>query len=380
MMPMEARNHFSDIRYIMTITRLKRLFACSVVVVVLMFLYVEHVRYKRKPDTNKRLHRTPKNTSIEVFFYNRPSDFSLNVFKDCDYACHMIDQGDYNRSYAVVFHSATLYNELPLRKQNDHIWVFYTLEPPHRHPQAYKLKRWKGLFNWTIGYRRDADILNTYGRVNTLSPERQNEMKQKANVSRRWKEKTEQAAWFVSNCVDEAKRGDYVRMLQKHIFVDVYGKCGPLKCPKSQDPECQRMLKEKYKFYMAFESQFCRDYITEKIFKIYWDNTGAIPIGRGGANYSMYLPPDSYISTETFKSVKELGKRMTVLSNDATKSAHYCQWQKHYYMQSMAQEPFCELCRKLHDPMKYRRVYNDINNWLRGSRDVEICKPRMDLH
>ncbi|XP_033726752.1 alpha-(1,3)-fucosyltransferase C-like [Pecten maximus] len=379
MLPMEAQHHFANIRFVCTQTRMKRLFTCILIVMIFLFLYVEHLRYVTKQNVNKYIQRIPKDESLQVFFYNRPRDFSLDVFKHCDFACHMVDTGDYNKSYAVVFHSATLYNQQSLQKQNGHIWIFYTLEPPHRHPSANKLKKWHRLFNWTIGYRRDADILNMYGRFKTLPTERQNEMKQKLNLTG-WKDKTEYAAWFVSNCFDNAKREEYVNMVKKIIFVDKFGNCGPMKCPKSQDTECQRMLKEKYKFYMSFESELCRDYITEKSFKLYWDYTNTIPIVRGGSNYSMYLPSHSYISTRSFKSVRELAKRMLVLSKDVTNSTQYFQWQTKYYVDSVAQEPFCELCKKLHDPMKYQRVYDNVNDWLRGSENIEICQKSKDLH
>ncbi|XP_069106754.1 alpha-(1,3)-fucosyltransferase C-like [Argopecten irradians] len=391
-MPLEAQYHFTNIRFVCSPAWMKRLFTCSVIAMILVFLYVEHVRYEIKPTSRTGQRRTPKDTSIEVFFYNRPSDFSLNVFNHCDYPCHMVNTGDYNKSSAVVFHSATLYNYKPLQKQNDHIWVFYALEPPHRHPSPDTIKQWRRLFNWTIGYRRDADILNTYGRFKTLPTGRREDMKQRLVNFTDWANKSDFAAWFVSNCYDNARRNDYANMLKKFIFVDKFGNCGPMKCPKAQDSECQRMLKEKYKFYMAFESEICRDYITEKSFKLFWDYTYSIPIVRGGGNYTMYLPSKSYINTENFNSIKELGKYTMALYKDTTKSVQdfrsatnfrstqYFRWQENYYVDSMTQEPFCELCRMLHRPMKYRRVYNDINAWLRGNEDIKICQKRNDLH
>lgn len=287
----------------------------------------------------------------------------------------MVGKGNYTSSFAVVFHSPTLYNEKPLPKQDGQIWVFYTLEPPYLHPDRLKLKRWNRLFNWTIGYRRDADILNAYGRVKTL-PQQQ----QQANVSIRWKEKKDMAVWFVSNCKDNSRRGDYGRLLRKRIFIDIYGNCGTLKCKKSENGDCQRMIKERYKFYLSFESEFCRDYITEKTFKVYFDNLDAIPIVRGADNYNMYLPPKSYINTADFKSTKDLGKHMLALAHDDRKALPYFRWRRQYYMESMDQDPFCELCEKLHDPRKYNRVYENIDDWVRGEKGQEICERVEDLN
>ena len=37
--------------------------------------------------------------------------------------------------------------------------------------------------------------------------------------------KTRIAAWFVSNCKTPVRREDYVAELQKHIPVDIFGRC-----------------------------------------------------------------------------------------------------------------------------------------------------------
>jgi hypothetical protein len=55
--------------------------------------------------------------------------------------------------------------------------------------------------------------------------------------------------------------------LQKYIPVDIYGKCGTQKCPRSTETECYEMLNRDYKFYLAFENANCKDYLTEKLFE-----------------------------------------------------------------------------------------------------------------
>ena len=60
----------------------------------------------------------------------------------------------------------------------------------------------------------------------------------------------------------------YVRELQKHIEVDVYGSCGELKCSIESIEECYtEVLRPTYKFYLAFENNLCEDYVTEKVRK-----------------------------------------------------------------------------------------------------------------
>ena len=58
----------------------------------------------------------------------------------------------------------------------------------------------------------------------------------------------------------------YVEELKQHLPVDVYGQCGSLKCPRSAPDHCSSLLKNKYKFYLAFENSLCKDYVTEKFF------------------------------------------------------------------------------------------------------------------
>jgi hypothetical protein len=82
--------------------------------------------------------------------------------------------------------------------------------------------------------------------------------------------KTKMAAWMVSNCKTvQSSRNNLVMELQKYIKIDVYGKCGKLKCRKKlgyddSSEECRDMVAKTYKFYFALENSLCRDYVTEK--------------------------------------------------------------------------------------------------------------------
>ena len=50
--------------------------------------------------------------------------------------------------------------------------------------------------------------------------------------------------------------------------VDIYGRCGSLKCPSHlprNSSACIDWLGKDYKFYLAFENSKCQDYITKKL-------------------------------------------------------------------------------------------------------------------
>ena len=81
--------------------------------------------------------------------------------------------------------------------------------------------------------------------------------------------------------------------LQKHIQVDIYGKCGTLKCGREDENACWRRVNADYFFYLSFENSICKDYVTEKFFNAM--NQSVIPVVLGGANYQQMAPQKSVI-------------------------------------------------------------------------------------
>lgn len=71
--------------------------------------------------------------------------------------------------------------------------------------------------------------------------------------------------WAASSCLNYNQRYKFVGELRRHLPVDTYGSCGELTCAIGTD-ECRTTLR-RYKFVLAFENGYCRDYITEK----YWN-------------------------------------------------------------------------------------------------------------
>ena len=59
-----------------------------------------------------------------------------------------------------------------------------------------------------------------------------------------------------------------VKTMQKHVPVDIYGKCGKFSCPRTKTKECYEMIEREYKFYLSFENGLCVDYVTEKLFNV----------------------------------------------------------------------------------------------------------------
>lgn len=100
------------------------------------------------------------------------------------------------------------------------------------------------------------------------------------------------AAALISNCHDNSQRLKYIKELQKHVEVDVYGACGTKKCPDAfrngtKTRDCRAILADQYKFFLSFENSLCKDYISEKFFSTLIFNT--VPVVHGGGQYSQFV-------------------------------------------------------------------------------------------
>ena len=181
---------------------------------------------------------------------------------------------------AVLFHLRSWdRNDLPqLRKPNQR-YVFWSIESAGW--RFVNTNLMTDFFNWTMTYRWDSDIVNSYGwfaptnNINSSAPTLHPNIEELKQI---WADnktqinyaagKTKIAAWFVSNCnLEQSNRRELVNQLKKYFDVDVYGDCGTLKCPRSDEENCRILAAKKYKFYLSLENSLCQDYITEKYIK-----------------------------------------------------------------------------------------------------------------
>lgn len=206
---------------------------------------------------------------------------------------HAVETAD-----AVMFHHSPSkpWTTRPINQ----IWILFLLESPYHTPG---LSSFNNVFNWTATYRHDSIIVAPYEKMVPFDPNVITK-KQSKNYAAG---KTKKVAWFVSNCGARNGRRQYADELGKHIQVDIYGACGPLKCPRHNSEQCFKMLDNDYKFYLSFENSNCRDYITEKFF-VNGLSHDVLPIVMGAHpdDYKRAAPPHSYIHVEDFPSPKVL--------------------------------------------------------------------------
>ena len=264
-------------------------------------------------------------------------------------------------SAAVVFHASDYWGlnktEIPKYRHPRQAWVFFSMEanPSMSGPLP------KHTFNWTMSYRRDSTFRTPYGGpYEKKSPE---ELK-RDNITTLdyFSEKTKFAVIQVSNCRDTARRYRIINELSKYIDIEQFGNCsGNVLCELGtvSFEECTNRLKH-YKFYLAFENTYCRDYITEK----YWQsqlNRHQIPIVAYSKTTTQLLPPHSYINVFDFPSLKAVADKLMEVASNKTLYNSYFEWQNYY--KSVGRNAYCVMCEYLHSNRTAQSV--DLETWMK---------------
>lgn len=291
---------------------------------------------------------------------------SPNAFDQCEYKCRWsTDKADLSKSDAVLFHLYNnrnnkdfIFKDLPPRSNALQKWVLMA-----REPQAFfypeQLKSLDDKFNLTVTFQSDSDVVIPYGTYWEL-PKKSQDYWAKLKMDY-LSGKNKSVAWVVSNCKTSSRREDYVRELQKHIQVDVYGRCGTLKTNTQSANGFRDQIAKEYKFYIAFENSDCDDYISEK----FWNslNIGIIPIVRGHrAHYKEVAPPNSYIHADSFVSPQKLAEHLEEVSKNPTLFQSYHEWRRkygaNYKFFTTNTNWMCGLCEKVHTtPVKTVDIY-----------------------
>lgn len=239
----------------------------------------------------------------EPFKYLLPEQESLRLV-NCKYQnCYIVRDREYFLDIldydAILFTVKGLNDEdLPSARADNQLYVFVSQESPTYHPFH---EQWNWFFNYTWTYKLDSDIVHPYfivknrrgeavgpkinARWRTIDRMRPAEQ----SVIDKLKNKTNAAAWFVTNCNGNTKRLAYGhglnRALSKYnLNVDIYGECGDKVCSKGRFEDCQKTVQNFYYFYLAFENSYHEDYVTEKLLTAIKHYT--VPVVLGGANYS----------------------------------------------------------------------------------------------
>ncbi|XP_063831724.1 alpha-(1,3)-fucosyltransferase C-like [Ostrinia nubilalis] len=313
-----------------------------------------------------------------------------NVFVDsnCSFVnCYLTTDrrllSDVRHFDAILFDVENNWDFHPLIRSPYQKFIFVAIESAASYPLCYK--GWDNYFNLTWTYRLDSDIRWSYitvldkngtvvgpkvdmNWVDPMDPAPESVMKV-------IKGKNKTAAWFVSHCKSKGKREDYVDKLQAALRkygleVDIFGWCGKLQCTKDRLSDCLKIVEQEYFFYLAFENSLAEDYVTEKL--LYAVHHHTVPIVYGGANYSRFLPPGSYINAREHEP-RIVASMMHKAINNPQVYEDYFRWHNYYtYKRSPEDTDVCNLCERLNEPLTFRAVKNLRKWWL---EDYEkVCK------
>lgn len=265
----------------------------------------------------------------------------------------------FSQADVIVFHHQELwtgYSELPLHLSRPPMqkWIWLSLEPPMNNRD---LRNYASIFNWTMSYRRDADIFMPYGELIAKSTNTTYVIPSKSDCL---------VCWVVSKYKSNQSRSLVFHQLKKHIpsrRIEVYGQWTnrPLSNKKllSTISQCY--------FYLAFENSISTDYITEKL----WRNSfqaGSVPVVLGPPRnvYELYIPPGSFIHVNDFSSVKELAAFLNQVAADRKRYESYFKWHLHYDVRMYTdwRERLCHICLHHEQLSEHKKVYNDLYSWV----------------
>ncbi|CAF4986851.1 unnamed protein product [Rotaria sp. Silwood1] len=297
--------------------------------------------------------------------------------KKCEFSCR-IEDFKQRSPLAVLFFGEDFSWPFHLSDENrtsfKQRWIFWSWEAPIHHPEYTKSHL---TFNWTMTYRQDSDIIHSYGRyisrnlsytirdyqsIDFYLSSYNNQST--FNIKQEFSSRKNRILWFVSNCNARTKRNKIAENLKKYYPIDQYGKCSNLTMKDNFE-----QLLFNYKFYLAFENAYCRDYITEKTFYNSLAH-GSIPIvlGSDEENYKNILPPNSFIHIDQFKNLTHLANQLDYVSNYIDIFSFYHQWRINYRLLTwksnyFIDDRFCDLCIKLHDDLT-PKSYLNFSQWL----------------
>ena len=292
--------------------------------------------------------------------------YSHSTFTGCEYTNCLLNYSSnpedtkYADVVLVDFRSFQNIAQLSrLIKQNtaqDTVWLLDGHESPR-----YHWFKWRDFFNdfdGAITYTRDAAVYKPYGQLVQLNS---SEVQIKSIYNTR---KTKGAFAYVSNCFSGGyNRLKLMRQLGEYIDVDIYGGCTGRRPCALGDWGCEARLHAQYHFYLSWENSLCKDYITEKFWKVLSTDGYYIPVALGGLTleeYTSVAPPNSFLHLYNFSSVAELGSYMKTLMANREAFDQYNAWRSSFKIQMYSEIKSCKLCEIANNPSKFKRKHSNM--------------------
>ena len=332
---------------------------------------------KRGPIAKARPNSEPKVIYWQALETIHMVSKQSGMFEGCPVSSCVVSpfENAYQYGHAGVFDDeGTNRQTHPTLKEN-RVLVYYNMGMPGREPSNKEpiqlSKYWKSSINWVWSFRLDSDIFEPYAYLKKNSKPESIDTFAEVVQS-----KSTVAVWIDPKTV---KRGnelaDLDRNLQKHkSHADVEEFTKRLSQEMSFDTMSVLDLRaalddsslSKYYFVLAFEWANCAEYVTDLFFTAFDPRVLAVPVVRGGFNYTQHFPKGTFVNADDFKSPTELARYLEKLAAD-TDSYTQMLWKKSQYVSEEGRtHAWCQLCEMLHrvdeDKQLLERYY-DVHAW-----------------
>ncbi|XP_039269535.2 3-galactosyl-N-acetylglucosaminide 4-alpha-L-fucosyltransferase FUT3-like isoform X1 [Styela clava] len=275
----------------------------------------------------------------------------------------------------------------PKTRNPDQIYAFWSRETPSK---TYKFRktlqdpRFDPIFNLTMNFRVDADIIDYFGNIEYELRFFQTKNRDGIWLKKIMKRKNGLAIWAVSNCnstYGATERMKYAKsLIEAGLNLTTYGDCF------NNRYQSRTMTQEimRHRFYLSFEnSVHCPDYVSEK----FWRNGfrgGAVPIvwGPRREDVAKQAPPHSYIHTEDFETPEKLVKYLNYLNTNDTAYKEYHSWRfrpvdntiSEYDIEPNHKSTLCRLCKKIFEKPRIHKTIPSVYKWLYETRySDDLC-------
>ncbi|KAA0709891.1 Alpha-(1,3)-fucosyltransferase 9 [Triplophysa tibetana] len=303
---------------------------------------------------------SPSQSETLLLIWMRP--FGQNIaWESCSSqfqieGCQLTDDRNlFNTAHGILFHHRDIHQDLSnmptLPRPYFQKWVWMNMESPSNSGLIPGLN---ALFNLTTSYRRDSDITVPYGQTSERSADdRTYQIPQKEKF----------ICWIVSNWNPDHERSKYYEKLKEHVSVETFGKSFNRYVSDGDYPKLVSICK----FYLSFENSIHEDYITEKLFNPMTLGTVPVVLGPSRKNYERFIPADSFIHVDDFKTAGELAEHLKVLHQNTDMYVKYFGWRERHAVRGtlFGLEQACRSCDHIRRNRNYRTV-NDLNTWYWG--------------
>ena len=299
------------------------------------------------------------------------------AFKNCFFTC---EKSFRNEADALLFHSSDLTNEIQKNKKDfdnliknrtkHQVWILWQDKPFNNNSNFDYFK-----FNWTISFNRNSEAFKFAfgGTANYMIEKPYEQFIQK--MMKNFEDRKSSAVWFVSNC-NNKYRLDFANKLGARFSLKVGGLCSKslssvkkrINCPKNSACEASQLAYNK--FYLAFESTNCTDYITDKFWRSL--SLGLIPvvIQPSRESYERVAPPDSFIHAQDFNfDAKLLAQYLLKVSTNFHFYLKHLKWsyssKSYYKSENLEPKRFCQLCERLNRENS-SIYYDSVSNWFKN--------------